>query len=206
VAKIEINVDESVLKEAETVLDFVGMDVQTAVNIFLRRIIIERGLPMSMVAPTSGAKNSDPSRYKQEIVSGDSTRRTRVKNVITKEMVDEVWQAFVRYQKGLGEISSLSNEVADKSGMNRGSAHIYLNILSKLVKGELNTRTLKMEDLEYLMGKIKTELGEEKYSNAIQSLRQSIPYWREKLPGLFADKVEAYCDEHMGESGMQGES
>ena len=116
--------------------------------------------------------------------------KIRKSSAITRDMVDRVWEAFIRYNKGLGEIKSLSNEVSKNTGMNRGSAHIYLTILSNLIKGEPNTRILKIEDLEYMLERIKSELGENAYRNAIQSLKQSIPYWREKIPGLFADKVE----------------
>jgi hypothetical protein len=83
-----------------------------------------------------------------------------------------------------------------KTGMNQGSAFIYLTVLANLVKGEPNTRVLKYRDLEYLMGKIRAELGENEYQKALQSLRASIPYWREKISSVFADKVEAYCNNH----------
>ena len=46
------------------------------------------------------------------------------------------------------------------------------------------------------MDKIKSELGENVYQNAIHSLRQSIPYWEVKLVGGFAKKVEDFCDSH----------
>ena len=80
--------------------------------------------------------------------------------------------------------------------MNQGSAFIYLTVLSNLVNGDPNTRVLKYKDLEYLMEKIKSELGENNYQKALKSLESSIPYWREKIPGSYADKVEAYCKKH----------
>lgn len=192
---IEIDVDESILKEAEKALHSIGMDVQIAVNVFLRRVTIEKGFPMSMTASASNQKEF-VSEENQALLTKEHMYPTRNNNTITRDMVDEVWQAFVKYHKGLGEISRLSDEVSENSGMNRGSAFIYLTILSNLIKGESNTRTLKMQDLEYLMGKIESELGTNEYRNAIQSLKQSIPYWREKIPGLFADKVEALYREH----------
>jgi DNA-damage-inducible protein J len=191
-ATIEINVDDGILEEAENVLHSIGMDVQIAVNVFLRRVAIEKGLPMSMTAPVSG-KNETVAPENELTEGNEPMYSTRNNNTITKEMVDEVWHAFIRYHKGLGEIGRLSDEVSEKSGMNRGSAFIYLNILSNLIKGEPNTRTLKMKDLEYLMEKIKSDLGLDAYRNAIQSLKKSVPYWREKLAGTFADKVEALC-------------
>lgn len=190
-ATIEIDVDESILKEAEKALHSIGMDVSIAVNVFLRRVAIEKGFPMSMTAPVSNQK--ELAAVSEEPLTKEHMYSTRTNNTITRDMVEEVWQAFIRYQKGLGEISSLSDEVSENSGMNRGSAFIYLNILSNLVKGESNTRTLKYKDLEYMVEKIVSELGENEVQNAIQSLEQSISYWREKIPGAFADKVEALC-------------
>ncbi|MBS4008077.1 MAG: hypothetical protein KGZ45_06585 [Clostridium sp.] len=184
---IEIDVDESTLKDAEKALRAIGMDVQIAVNVFLRRVAIEKGFPMSMTASVSSQKEHAIS---QEDEAKENMYQTRSNNTITGEMVDELWQAFLKYQKGLGEISRLRDEVAENSGMNRGSAFIYLNILANLIKGEPNTRTLKMKDLEYLMEKIKSELGSNEYQNAIRSLTDSVPYWRKKLAGSFGDRVE----------------
>jgi Na+-transporting NADH:ubiquinone oxidoreductase subunit NqrD len=97
---------------------------------------------------------------------------------------------------GLGVISSLNDEVSEYSGMKRGSVFIYLIILSNLIKGEPNTLTMKFKDLQSLMGKIESQLGENVYRDAIHSLEQSISYWRKKIPGSFANKVEALCREY----------
>ena len=184
---IEIETDENTLIKAEEILKSIGLDVQTAINIFLRRVTIEKGLPMQMTAPAPNY--SEPATPKNFEV-GRETFQTRRNNTITKEMVDGVWNAFLKYRKGLGEINQLKDDVAESTGMNSGSAFIYLNILANLIKGEQNTRNLKLHDLEYLMEKIKTELRPDEYKNAVLSLKKSIPYWREKLPGLFAEHVE----------------
>jgi len=184
---IEIEVDENILREAEKALNIIGMDVQIAVNIFLRRVAIEKGFPIPMTAPvTSQRENVDI----QEEGEKEPMYQIRYNNTITAKMVDEVWLAFLRCHKGYDTISNLKYAIADNSGMNSGSAFIYLNILTKLIKGEPNTRTLKMKDLEYFMGKIKSELGLKEYQNAKESLKTSIPYWREKLAGSFAEDVE----------------
>jgi antitoxin component of RelBE/YafQ-DinJ toxin-antitoxin module len=184
---IEIQVDEAVLKEAQYVLHSIGMDVQIATNVLLRRVAIERGFPMSMTNPVPSQRTEVSL---QEDFADENMYQTRSNSAITQEMVDEVWQAFLRYHKGLCEISRLRDEVAERSGMNSGSAFIYLNILANLIKGEPNTRTLKMKDLEYFMSKIKSELQPDEYRNAIHSLKDSIPYWRKKLAGNFAERVE----------------
>jgi hypothetical protein len=58
------------------------------------------------------------------------------------------------------------------------------------VNGVQNTRSLKMEDLEFFIAKIGSELPAQMYKAAIVSLEASIPYWSEKIPGAFAEKVE----------------
>lgn len=195
-ATIEISIEEDILKEAEKVLNLIGMDVQIAVSVFLRRVAMEKGLPMSMRVTTSSSGENDVSGENQEPLSKETFSQTRSNTTITREMVDEVWQAFTKYYKGLGEISSLIDEVVENMGMNRGSASIYMYVLRSLVQGEPNTRIIKITDLEYLLKKIQAELGEDELRSAIQSLRQSIPYWREKIQGLYADKVEVLCKKY----------
>ena len=194
--KLEINIDDAILREAEKILHSIGLNTEIAVSIFLKRVAIEKGLPMIMTAATSNQAESAFSEDTEEIFDYESKQSARSNNRITPAMVEEVWLAFLRHVEGSGEINQLSTEVSEKTGMNRGSAFIYLTVLSNLVKGADNTRVLKFKDLEYLMGKIKTDLGESKYQKAIQSLKISVPYWREKVPGTFADKVEAYCKKH----------
>ncbi len=191
-AIIEINVDEKILSDAEEALNAIGMDVQIAFNVFLRRVALEKGLPMTMSSPAMGPEKQAYSSENSNYMDEEWVFASRTNTAITKTMVDEVWKAFQKYYKGLDEISRLRDEVAEKSGMSAGSAFIYLNILDNLVKGRPNTRTLKMKDLEYLLEKIRTELGDDLYENALQSLKLSIPYWRTKLAGNFANKVESY--------------
>jgi len=197
-ASLEIQIDDAVLAEAKKVLHSLGMDVEMAVSIYLRRIALEKGLPMPMsgVSPKWTENDSDEGMEESD---NDAKSRTRANNKITAEMINEIWQAFLRYTRGLGQVNLLSTEVSSKTGMNRGSAFIYLTVLSNLVKGEPNTRVVKYKDLEYLMDKIRDELGESQYQNALKSLKASVPYWREKISGTFADKVENYCRDHSNE-------
>lgn len=195
-AKIEIQIDDGILTEAERVLHSLGMDVEMAVSIYLRRIALEKGLPMTMTGHVSKQSELEMTEDFEDSFEDDSKASTRSNSKITTVMVDEVWHAFLRHIEGSGEINPLSTEVSLNTGMNRGSAFIYLTVLSNLVNGDPNTRVLKYKDLEYLMAKIQSELGESKYQKALKSLMASVPYWREKIPGAFADKVEAFCKKH----------
>jgi len=51
--------------------------------------------------------------------------------------------------------------------------------------------------LDYLTGKIQSYLGDASCQKAIRSLISSVPYWKEKIPGNFAGKVEEYCRKHI---------
>lgn len=194
--EIEIQIDDGILTEAEMVLHSLGMDVQMAVNIYLRRIALEKGLPMTMTGHSSIRSEPEITEDFEDTFDNDLKVSTRSNNKITPAMVNEVWDAFLRRVSGSDEINPLSTEVSLKTGMNRGSAFIYLTVLTNLVNGVPNTRVLKFKDLEYLMGKIKSELGENIYQKALKSLTSSVSYWGEKIPGTFAEKVEAYCKKH----------
>lgn len=195
-AKIEIQVDDGVLSEAEMILHSLGMDIEMAVNIYMKRIVLEQGLPMTMTGHGLNQPETEMEDDFDDLFEDESRVTIRSNKKITPAMVDGVWHAFLRYTGESGEINTLSTEVSIKTGMNQGSAFIYLTVLANLVNGDPNTRVLKYKDLEYLMGKIKSELGESKYQKALKSLEASISYWREKIPGSYADKVKAYCKKH----------
>lgn len=196
-AHIEVQVDDEILTEAERILHQLGMDVQMAVSIYLRRIALEKGLPMNMVGQGLERTELSISDDRDGSFADVSNTSTRSNSRITTEMVETLWHAFLQYVEGSGEIKPLSKEVHQKTGMNSGSAFIYLNVLSNLINGSHNTRVLKFKDLEYLMGKIQSDLGEATFQKAIRSLISSVPYWREKIPGNFADRVEEYCKKHI---------
>ncbi len=190
---LRIEVDDKILTEAEEILNAIGMDVQIAVSIFLRRVAMEKGLPISMtVAIPSQSNHSNILGDDLPIIKKMYSERTNL--TITTKMIDELWKAFIKYHNGSGEIKELSYEISENVGMNQGSAFIYLNILRNLVKGKPNTRTLKMKDLTYLMEKIKSDLGENVFLEAIKSLELSVPYWKRTLNGNFADNVINYCE------------
>ena len=54
----QIRIDEDVKADAAELLKELGLDMSTAVNMFLRQLIMRNGLPFSVTAP----------RYKQEVL------------------------------------------------------------------------------------------------------------------------------------------
>ena len=184
--KLTVEVDERLLHDAQSIYDTIGIDIDTAIRMFLKRTALERRLPLNTGVPAVGEQDSSPS-------TGVAPRRT--KNAITQPMVEDIWRRFLRYLDEGDNINALAADAHTTTGMNQGSAFIYLTILDNLVNGKHNTRNMKMADLKYYMYQIENELDEQSYRNAIQSLRLSIPYWDKEEFGMFASKVQAFVDE-----------
>lgn len=183
--KANIEVNAELAKEAASVLSRLGLDLEDATKLFLRRCVLEQKLPFDInSAPTQSAPLA------QESKSGTTGGK------ITQAMVENVWEAFKKYQSEGGELRSIADEVSRSSGMTAGSAFIYLVILENLFEGQRNTRNMKMRDLEFYMERIRAEYGINIYENALSSLEESLPYWESQPLGNFADKVRMYLREH----------
>ena len=188
---IAFDIDDELARDTQAIFGKIGLTTELALRFFLQRTVAEGRMPFDPFAPIQSenatsvaaeAENSAPSEQPQ--------RRT---GKITFAMAEYVWQVFSDTH-GTARFDSqrLADEVADATGMSRGSAFIYLVILDNLVAGKPNTRNMKMKDLEYYMGRIQEELGEPSFGNACESLRQSIEYWDKPQFGKFADNVQRY--------------
>jgi antitoxin component of RelBE/YafQ-DinJ toxin-antitoxin module len=194
-SKLTFEIDDVQLQEVSRILDSVGLDLDIAFSIFIKKIIKEKGLPFAV-------KQNAETVHREMKTDGDeitleAIRSRRSNNSISPEMIEEVWSAFKNYQNGLEEVKVLAYLVSLKSGMNLGSATIYLNILIKLSKGEINRRSMKTSDFEFFLKKFKDEYGDEIYKNAIESVRISIPYWKSNIP-TFAEGMELLLSEIEG--------
>lgn len=185
-SKLIFEVDDLQLEEVNSILDSVGLDIEIAFSIFIRQIIKERGLPFSVKQNSSKAQNSRPSDETE--VHTFPTRLRKTKNTITTKMIEEVWNSFMKYRDGYDDVKTLAEYIAEKSGMNPGSATIYLNILIKLSQGEINRRSMKPSDFKFFLRRFKNELGTDIYNKAIHSIEISIPYWKSNIP-TFADSM-----------------
>ena len=196
-SKLTFEIDDVQLQEVSRILDSVGLDLDIAFSIFIKKIIKEKGLPFSV------KQNAEPVHHEiktedEDEITLESIRSRRSNNSITPEMVEEVWNAFKNYHVGLEEVKVLAYLVSLKSGMNLGSATIYLNILIKLSKGEINRRSMKTSDFELFLKKFKDEFSDEIYKNAVESVKLSIPYWKSNIP-TFAEGMELLLSRIEGE-------
>lgn len=183
--ELRLEIDDALVNDAALVYETLGIDTETAVRMFLKRTVLEQRLPLSTNVPSPDSNES---------MSVKTGIPKRTKNVITKVMVEDIWSRFKDYLEEGGSINSFAQDAHEATGMNQGSAFIYLTILENLINGKHNTRNMKMSDLEYLMDQIKGQLDERSYVNAISSLRKSLPYWDKEEFGQFAAKVQRYLD------------
>jgi len=190
-------IDENIAHQAEAIYFSIGMDIEAALSVFMRRTVLENRLPVDMNKAASSTRFALPSTEEQPNKSTNlpaEKRRPekRENRSITPQMTETLWQSFKEYRSKGSDIRKTSDKVAEITGMNPGSAFIYMNILNNLMEGKPNTRNMKMKDLLYYMDKIKSEYGDEQFRNALGSLKQSVNYWDSELFGSFADRVRDY--------------
>ena len=87
-AKIEIQVEDGVLSEAEMILHSLGMDIEMAVNIYLKRIVLEKGLPMTMAGHGLKQPETEMTDDAGNLSEDESKVTIRSNKKITPAMVD----------------------------------------------------------------------------------------------------------------------
>ncbi len=195
---LSLELDNEMIENAESVLDEIGLDVSTYIRIALLKLIKEQRVPFNLSAnQPSKVVVSEKSETAVKPVSDEFFEMDLVKDEprqtikITSDMCQAIWQEFkTRLASRNINWQESAQRISTQTGMSKGSAFIYFTILNNLVNGVQNTRSLKMEDLEFFIAKIGSELPAHMYKAAIVSLEASIPYWSEKIPGAFAEKVE----------------
>lgn len=183
---ITLTVNEELAESARRLFGGMGLTTELALMLFLQRSVAEGRMPFDPTAPVASVERVDG----VESVPSPS----RQNGAITREMCEAVWSTFSQNLGRSYDQHVAAARIEEQTGMNSGSAFIYLVFLSNLVQGRHNKRNMKMTDLEYFMGRIREELGERSHANACASLRKSVPYWDRPAFGKFASRVGAYLD------------
>ena len=133
----------------------------------------------------------------------DKTNKTIRKNTrINRQMCEEVWKAFVDCIVNDSFDFNYRAKVLERDcGISKGSAFIYLTVIKNMCSGVMNTRNMKIDDLKFFMEKIKDELDDRANENMISSLKESIEYWKEKIPGSYAERVQELLGKENNDSG-----
>ncbi len=64
---VQVRIDEKLKNQATAVYDALGIDLSTAVRIFLKRSVMVNGIPFNMTLPKSGYKAEKAARALQEL-------------------------------------------------------------------------------------------------------------------------------------------
>jgi addiction module RelB/DinJ family antitoxin len=156
------------MDEANEILESVGLEMETALKIFIKNIIKTKGFPIDL--------------KQKEAIQEPVIKNKRNIVKINENMIQTVWDHFLILYKGESNVIDLSEEVEKQSGMNKGSAFIYLNILMNMIEGRKNTRNMKVKDFQYFLNRINDEFGHEIFMKSIQSINKSVPYFEVKNP------------------------
>ena len=57
-ATVRARVDESLKSEAENILHEIGLNTSQAINIFLKKVVAEHGIPFELKAPSARLKSA----------------------------------------------------------------------------------------------------------------------------------------------------
>ncbi|MCL2555559.1 MAG: hypothetical protein FWE03_00880 [Firmicutes bacterium] len=197
--ELSLTLDAHLLDEAENILDDFGLDANIAIKMFLKKLIKERNISFltsstlashSNIAPPSPAPLQTAATDNAHSWDNDFQPTRRSNSAINSDMRNFLWTVFKQHKINRdNDNQQLAKMVSSRTGMNQGSAFIYLNMIDNWVNGKSNTRTMKFEDLVFYVQAIKNELNQSAFEATLSSLSDSIEYWDERIPGRFAEKV-----------------
>jgi len=175
-AKENVEIDPSLLSSATEIYEKEGYSLNQAIKLFFQKSVELGRLPFP-----------------------DTETKIRKNTRITSKMCEEVWEQFIQaIVNDSFEFNYISKVVEQNCGMSNGSAFIYLTMLRNLCSGVINTRNMKIEDLKFFLDKIKEDLDDRAVANVETSLKESIEYWKVKIPGNYAEKAQKLLDAFNG--------
>lgn len=114
-------------------------------------------------------------QYRQFFLNGDSRGAETVK--ITNEMTHGAYEIIKMVYHGNLTRSEAKYKIADKTGMNAGSAGDYVTNFLAMMDGKRYTRTMNTYATRYLLENIRLEFGEEKFQKALEATKEHVKYY-----------------------------
>ena len=91
---LQIRIDDELKVEAAQIFEQLGIDIPTAVRIFLKRSVAENGIPFSMTLPKTEYRADKALRAMKEI--GESAKKNELSDMSLEEINEEI--KAVRYK------------------------------------------------------------------------------------------------------------
>lgn len=114
--------------------------------------------------------------------------------IITQEMIDDCYIYGLKYIENDMTFAEAKNAVDRKSNMNIGSAHRYIDSLSRIFMGSKYASTVSLKGTRTFFDNIYRDYGIEKLRKAICATKQHISYYSTKGGNLIS--VNLLCDEY----------
>ena len=130
---------------------------------------------------------------KKNVNNGGASIKDEMKTAY-KKMTGEMIEVCYRYGKRVHEgenLQEVADEVADKTGMNRNSAIMYLYVVDCLLSGTVYKRAINSKALDKYYEYIENEYGVDGVRKAVKATKEHIIY-RKKL-GHTVDSIEEIC-------------
>lgn len=132
-------------------------------------------------------QNRTNNAFDREQIASASVPYTKV----TDDMIALCYEYGKKASEG-ENVQELAVAAAEKTGMNRSSAVIYICAVNDMLSGEIYKRAINNKALEKYFAKIFKEYGSIGLNKAITSVRQHITYRRSC--GHNVDSVEEICN------------
>ena len=89
---LQVRIDDSLKDEAARVFEGLGIDTSTAVRMFLKRAVLENGIPFRMTLPQAPYKAERG--YQAMLAIGESSQRNGVSELTLDEINNVIQQVF----------------------------------------------------------------------------------------------------------------
>ena len=83
---LQVRVEESVRKEAEEIFHNLGLNLSSAVKLFLNRVIVEQGLPFKMTLEKQDLKKKEESNFDPVLFLNDYIEKNNLSGGQSREL------------------------------------------------------------------------------------------------------------------------
>jgi antitoxin component of RelBE/YafQ-DinJ toxin-antitoxin module len=173
--RIRAMIESEKVDEATFILENLGISIEIAIGLFIRRIIKEGKVPFEIDLNEL---------FEDEECGEKSYKQIDLANWDTEEMLETIWSAFLSFLEGYDAIEDFAEQISLKQKINKQVIINHMSFIENLINGIPNACMMKISNCEFYLKKIIDDLGNRATQKALMSIRLSIPFWRKKLPNV----------------------
>jgi antitoxin component of RelBE/YafQ-DinJ toxin-antitoxin module len=173
--RIRAMIESEKVDEATFILENLGISIEIAIGLFIRRIIKEGKVPFEIDLNEL---------FEDEECGEKSYKQIDLANWDTEEMLETIWSAFLSFLEGYDAIEDFAEQISLKQKINKQVIINHMSFIENLINGIPSACMMKISNCEFYLKKIIDDLGNRATQKALMSIRLSIPFWRKKLPNV----------------------